>query len=55
MSTLHIVPRHDVIVHDISTDEPDCPCGPSQEPALDLDSGYVTGFLIIHHSLDDRE
>lgn len=48
--TFHVVPINDLIDHDTSTDTPNCICRPNTE--------FVEGkerYLIIHHSLDDRE
>lgn len=53
MSVLHVSPVDDLIAHDTSTSEPDCPCGPRAEPAKREDGSV--GWLIIHHSLDGRE
>lgn len=50
MSSVHVTPLLDVIAHD-ETD--DCPCGPRTEPVT-RDDGSV-GWLVIHHSLDNRE
>lgn len=46
----HIVPRNDLITHEISQD---CVCGPETIPVLH-DDGTVS-FMYTHHSLDDRE
>jgi hypothetical protein len=51
--TLHIAPRDDLIVHDTSTTEADCICGPRTVPVEQKHGG--TGWLIVHHSLDGRE
>lgn len=52
-STLHVTPRKDVIVHDTSSEEPDCVCGPATHPVV-RDDGSVA-WLLVHHSLDGRE
>ncbi|MFE9735475.1 hypothetical protein ACFYO9_34030 [Streptomyces sp. NPDC005863] len=43
----------DQVVHDTSTAEPDCVCGPEVRPA-EQEDGSV-GWLLVHHSLDGRE
>lgn len=50
--TLHVHPIHDLIDHDTSTDEADCPCGPEVRP-VERDDGTF-GWLLAHHSLDGR-
>jgi hypothetical protein len=52
-SASHVVPIGDLIEHDTSTAEPDCPCGPTVRPVHRDDGAY--GWLIVHHSLDGRE
>jgi hypothetical protein len=52
-STLHAHPTDDVIVHDTSTAEPDCVCGPEVRPIKQADG--AVGWLLVHHSLDGRE
>jgi hypothetical protein len=51
MTTIHMYPENDHIVHD--TDGDDCLCGPTSE-AVPRDDGSF-GWLAIHHSLDGRE
>lgn len=51
MSTVHVVPVNDLIVHDEESD--DCPCGPRVEAVPD-DEGYI-GWVVVHNSLDGRE
>lgn len=51
MSTVHVVPVNDWIVHEAVGDE--CPCGPDVEPVPNEDG--TIGWLISHHSLDGRE
>lgn len=46
----HVLPNNDAVAHE---DRDDCLCGPKVEPVL-RDDGSC-GWLIIHHSLDDRE
>lgn len=50
MSTVHVVPRNDLIEHDSSED---CACGPTPE-AVFRDDGS-NGWVYTHHSLDGRE
>jgi len=50
MSTVHVVPRGDLIGHD--TDD-DCPCGVTSRP-VELSGGRI-GWVVTHHSLDGRE
>lgn len=45
---VHVVPIDDIISH-----IPDCPCGPTPEP-IRRDDGS-TGWVVTHHSLDNRE
>lgn len=47
---VHVVPLADVVSHD---DSEDCACGPTSEP-VKREDGSV-GWVVIHHSLDDRE
>lgn len=47
---MHVVPRGDLIEHDLSDD---CPCGPADQSVL-RDDGSV-GWVTVHHSLDGRE
>lgn len=49
MSTVHVLPINDLIDHP----DDDCPCGPTTE-AVPADDGSV-GWVVIHHSLDNRE
>lgn len=51
MSTVHVVPIHDLIEHD--SDGGECPCGPTMEPVMREDGS--NGWLVTHHSLDGRE
>lgn len=53
MTAFHVVPVDDLIEHDSSTDEADCPCGPTTQP-VPRDDGSM-GWLIVHASLDGRE
>lgn len=50
---LHAHPLNDLIAHDTSTEDADCPCGPTVRPVEQDGGGY--GWLIVHHSLDGRE
>jgi hypothetical protein len=50
---VHIHPISDLVAHDTSTDEADCPCGPEVRPVQRGDGTY--GWEIVHHSLDGRE
>lgn len=50
---LHVAPIGDLIEHDMSTDQPDCPCGPTTEAVFRADG--PDGWIIVHHSLDGRE
>ena len=50
---VHVYPVADLIDHDITTDDPDCICGPTTEPR-EMDDGGI-GWVIVHHSLDGRE
>jgi hypothetical protein len=45
VSTVHVIPRDDLVEH---TADDDCPCGPEQQPT-------ESGFVAVHHSLDNRE
>lgn len=51
MSTVHTYPGNDLIEH--LTDGSACPCGPTIEAVFREDGS--NGWLIIHHSLDNRE
>jgi len=53
MTTIHTVPRNDIVEHDTSTNEPDCVCGPTVNAVPQPDGSM--GWQIIHHSLDGRE
>jgi hypothetical protein len=53
VTTLHVTPLCDLVVHDTSTAEPDCVCGPEVRPAAQEDGSV--GWLLVHHSLDGRE
>lgn len=54
MSTVHVIPRSDLVDHIISDGLGDgCPCGPTAEP-VKQDDGSVC-WLMVHHSLDGRE
>lgn len=55
MTTWHVAPRNDLVGHNTATDEPVCVCGPSHEPVFDQDIGSVSGYVVVHHSLDARE
>jgi hypothetical protein len=51
MSTVHVLPINDLIVHDdIGTG---CVCGPKERP-VKRDDGSV-GWVVVHNSLDGRE
>lgn len=50
---LHVHPLGDLIEHDTRTAEADCLCGPETQP-VKRDDGSM-GWLIVHHSLDNRE
>jgi hypothetical protein len=52
-NTLHIHPMNDLIDHDTSTDQADCPCGPEVRPVEGGDGSV--GWMLVHHSLDGRE
>lgn len=45
----HVMPVGDLIIHTYQ----DCPCGPTVEPVPRSDGSM--GWLITHHSLDNRE
>ncbi|MET9222331.1 hypothetical protein ABZX65_26695 [Streptomyces sp. NPDC003300] len=49
----HVHPVNDLIAHDTSTDDADCPCGPTVRPVERPDGSM--GWLIVHASLDGRE
>ncbi len=51
MAELHVVPRNDLIEHDTSSDD-SCVCAPRREF---MNTDDVTGWLVVHHSLDGRE
>lgn len=51
MTTVHTYPTGDLIEHD--TDGGDCICGPTTEPVPREDGSF--GWLVVHHSLDNRE
>lgn len=51
MAELHVVPQDDLIEHRVDADG-DCLCGPRTEY---VETEAVTGWLVIHHSLDARE
>lgn len=53
MTTLHVVPRGDLIDHDTTTADPDCICGPNTEHTPRADGS--DGWILIHHALDGRE
>ena len=48
---VHVYPLDDLIEHDRSGAP--CVCGPETEP-IERDDGSI-GYVIVHHSLDDRE
>lgn len=48
--SIHVVPSHDLIDHEVSES---CPCGPVTE-AVKRDDGSV-GWVVGHHALDARE
>lgn len=50
MTTLHVLPRGDLIEH---ADNDSCVCGPKVQP-VERDDGSVD-WLVTHHSLDGRE
>ena len=49
---VHVVPLTDLTEH-TETDDADCVCGPTTQPAERADGSI--GWLIVHHSLDGRE
>lgn len=49
--TVHVLPVNDLIEHDEEGTE--CACGVTTEPVFDRDG--ACGWLITHHSLDNRE
>lgn len=54
MSTVHVIPRSDLVGHIISDGLGEgCACGPTAEP-VKQDDGSVC-WLMVHHSLDGRE
>ncbi len=50
MSTVHVVPRNDLIKHDSSDG---CVCGPNTQTVF-RDDGSC-GWVVVHNSLDGRE
>ena len=48
---LHVVPQNDLVAHRVAEDG-ECVCGPREEF---VDTSAVTGWLVIHSSLDGRE
>lgn len=51
MATVHTYPGEDLIEHiRVGTE---CPCGPTVEAVFD--NGRLSGWHVIHHSLDGRE
>lgn len=50
---LHVHPVGDIIEHDTSDAEGNCPCGPEARPVTREDGSV--GWLLVHHSLDNRE
>lgn len=52
-SPYHVWPAHDLIEHDPTDDDGNCPCGPRIDPVKN-DDGSI-GWIITHHSLDGRE
>lgn len=50
MSDTHVVPRADLIEHELIGD---CPCGPAVQSVL-RDDGSI-GWVTVHASLDGRE
>lgn len=48
---LHLVPQNDLIAHRVDEDG-ECVCGPRTEF---VDGKNVTGWLVVHASLDGRE
>lgn len=51
MATVHVYPTGDHITHETQGDN--CICGPTIEPVPREDGSM--GWLITHHSLDNRE
>jgi hypothetical protein len=47
---VHVVPIGDLIEHDVTAE---CVCGPRVEPVKRPDGSC--GWLVLHHSLDNRE
>jgi hypothetical protein len=52
-NVLHVSPIGDLMEHDTSSSEPNCPCDPAVQPHQAEDG--QAGWLIVHHSLDGRE
>lgn len=50
MKAVHVHPLDDLIEHHLTDD---CPCGPESRREV-LEDGS-DGWLIVHHSLDNRE
>lgn len=50
MTTVHVVPRGDLVEHQQGDD---CPCGPRPEPVERVDGSI--GWVVVHHSIDGRE
>jgi hypothetical protein len=48
--TVHTYPVNDLIEHTV---DDSCVCGPTAEPVIREDGSI--GWLLIHHSLDNRE
>lgn len=51
----HAAPDDDLVVHDTSTGEPACVCGPTIQLLAVNDGALPPIQLIVHHSLDGRE
>ena len=51
MSTIHVYPVNDLILHNTDSDE--CLCGPTVEAVKADDGSY--GWTVVHHSMDGRE
>lgn len=49
--TWHVYPVNDLVEHD--TDGDDCVCGP-ETTTVEREDGSI-GYVVTHHSLDDRE
>ena len=52
MTTPHVVPTDDLVLHDSSGGQP-CVCGPTTVP-VEREDGSM-GWMVVHHSLDGRE